>query len=118
MVNWQLRDILTGAARHLVQFFRQSGKAMHALKSKYRQNRTAEEAPSVELVMDCPTRWNSTYEMIQRLCKHQWVIRQVLNDTTVVPRKSASHLELRDQHWLQLQKLVELLQPLKVILFA
>uniref|UniRef100_H2YK66 HAT C-terminal dimerisation domain-containing protein n=1 Tax=Ciona savignyi TaxID=51511 RepID=H2YK66_CIOSA len=102
-----------GAARHLVQYFRQSPKAMNALKLKYAQTRTENDPLGVELVMDCLTRWNSSYEMLLRLVKYQLILRIVLRDETVTPRNKASHLELRESNWILIQHLVELLEPLK-----
>ncbi|XP_076811671.1 E3 SUMO-protein ligase ZBED1-like [Clavelina lepadiformis] len=103
------------AARHLVQYFKQSHKAAEALRLLQRQQQQGEtESGALELVLDVATRWNSTFQMIQRLCHLQWMVRQILSDTTVTSRSKASHLEIRDHHWFLLQGLVEELLPLKV----
>ena len=102
-----------GATRDLIQHFRQSPKALAALKKKYAMIRSSED-PKTNLIMDCKTRCNSTYEMLQKLCNHQFVVHLILNDANVTPRQTAMHLELRDNHWVIIQKLVKLLEPLKV----
>ena len=106
--------IVIGAARHLVQHFRQSPKAMAALRQKYALSRNADDLQSINLIMDTPTRWNSTYKMLKVLCRHQFIVRLILNDESVTPHRPAAHLELRDSHWIIIQKLVELLEPMKV----
>ena len=100
--------------RHLVQHFKQSPKAMSALRKKYALSRNVEDPQTINLVMDCATRWNSTYEMLQKVCMYQFVIRVILSDESETPRRQAVHLELRDSHWSIIQKLVELLEPTKV----
>ena len=106
--------ILAGTARHLIQHFRQSPKAQTALKKKYAMVSSSEDPQTINLIMDSKTQWNSAYEMLQKLCNHQFVVRLILNDANVTPRQTAMHLELRDNHWVIIQKLVELLEPMKV----
>jgi len=90
---------------------------MAALRKKYALSRNSDDPQSISLIMDCPTRWNSTYEMLKVLCRHQFVVRLILSDESVTPRRAAAHLELRDSHWITIQKLVELLEPMKVSVF-
>ena len=101
--------IYSGAARHLVQHFKRLSEAAQALLA----SQSGEGSP-LKLIMDVSTRWNSTYLMLARLCKLQHHVRKVLNDDAITRRTDASHLELRDQHWLLLQNLVEVLKPIKV----
>ena len=53
--------------------------ATEALKNKQQQmNITGKK-----LINSCPTRWNSTYEMLDRILKLWWPITAVLSDETV-----------------------------------
>ncbi|XP_077965855.1 E3 SUMO-protein ligase ZBED1-like isoform X1 [Styela clava] len=99
-----------GAARHLVQHFRHSPKAMDEIRKRYTANREPDTPPTIELSMDCTTRWNSTHDMLKNLCNHQWVIRQYLQ---TLPISKAATLEMKDEYWQICQKLVKLLEDLK-----
>jgi len=98
-----------GAARHLVLYFKQSHKAAEALRSLQQHG-----DDKLELILDVPNRWNSTYSMIARLCQMQWMVRQVISNTAITSRSKASQLEIRDTHWIFLQELVQELLPFKV----
>ncbi|XP_077972386.1 E3 SUMO-protein ligase ZBED1-like [Styela clava] len=97
-----------GAARHLVAFFRQSSKASQALKA------AQEKEHQLELILDVSTRWNSTYSMLERLCRLQAYVRQVLCNGLIVKATSSAHLELKDNHWALIQTLVEKLKPITI----
>ena len=81
------------AARHLESFFRQSSKAMAALCTAQENQAQTSSDFTTNLLLDVLTRWNSTYEMIKRLCQLQWVVRKVISDRLTQGR--ASHLELQ-----------------------
>ena len=123
--GFQLHDYLCfhiclhciGAVRHLVQHFRQSPKAMSALRKKYALSRNPDDPQTINLIMDTPTRWNSTYEMLKVLFNHQFVVCLILTDESVTPCQAAMHLKLRDSHWIIIQKLAELLEPIRVSVF-
>jgi len=53
--------------RNLVRFFRSSPKQIQLLKDY--QKLIDPESNIYETILDCETRWNSTYEMIQRIFK-------------------------------------------------
>nr|XP_039258629.1 E3 SUMO-protein ligase ZBED1-like [Styela clava] len=99
-----------GAARRLVQHVKQSTKAMSEIRQLHQSTRTENEPQNFDLIIDCQTRWDSTHDMLERLCSHQWKIRQYLSS---LPRTRAAILELRDGHWIVIQKLIGLLEPLK-----
>ncbi|XP_077976341.1 zinc finger BED domain-containing protein 6-like [Styela clava] len=101
---------MLAGARHLVQYFRRSTKAMTTLRHRHAQDGTS---PSIEMPIDVSTRWNSTYVMIKNLISHQWTIRSVLCDPTITPRTAASHLELGETTWNMLTVLAEILEPFK-----
>ena len=63
-------DKLTAAVKKIVSHFSHSVVATEALKNKQQQmNITAKK-----LINSCPTRWNSTYEMLERVLKLRWPI--------------------------------------------
>ena len=73
---------LTAAVKKIVSHFSHSVVATEALKNKQQQmNITAKK-----LINSCPTRWNSTYEMFERLLKLRWPITAVLSDETITKR--------------------------------
>ena len=102
-----------GAARHLVSYFRQSSKAMAALCTAQQNQTQTTSDKTTNLLLDVSTRWNSTYAMIKRLCQLQWVVRQVISDSSLT-RGRASHLKLRDNQWIILQQLLVDLEPFKI----
>ena len=52
----------------------------------------------VQLINDCATRWNSTYDMICRALEQQAPVAAVIFD------KKLSNLELSTSEWIQLEK--------------
>ena len=93
-------DKLTAAVKKIVSHFRHSVVATEALKNKQQQmNITAKK-----LINSCPTRWNSTYEMLERVLKLRWPITAVLSDATITKR-SDRYLILRQSNG-NLQKIL------------
>lgn len=76
--------------RHLVSFFHKSSSATDLLIAK--QKLLVPSKISHRLVMDCPTRWNSTLSMLSRLAEQMPIIVNVASD-----EKCAF------QNWLQIQ---------------
>ncbi len=81
------------AARKLVSKIRKSSTLTQDLQTEY--GRT--------VIADCPTRWNSTYQMVRRLLEIRHSIDSVL--------AKAKHDTLRNKEWERLQELISLLQP-------
>ena len=76
-------DRLTMAVKMNVSHFSHSVVATEALKIKQQQmNITGKK-----LINSCPTRCNSTYEMLDRILKLWWPITAVLSDETVKKKK-------------------------------
>ena len=85
-------DKLIGAVKKIVSHFSHSVVAAEALKNKQQQmNITAEK-----LINSCPTRWNSTYEMLQCVLKLLWPVTAVLSDDTITKR-SDRYLDLKTE---------------------
>ncbi|XP_065917715.1 E3 SUMO-protein ligase ZBED1-like [Dysidea avara] len=68
------------------------------------------DIPKHKLIHDVATRWNSTYDMIERVCEQQLPISSVL----LQRRDSLMHLELLPNEWRILEDVVKLLRPFKI----
>lgn len=69
--------------------------------------------PYKKLIQDCPTRWNSTYYMAERLLELRWPISAVLSDDSVT-RRNDRNLDLTSSQWLLLQDIKKVLEPLEL----
>ena len=102
-------DKLTAAVKKIVSHFRHSVVATEALKKKQQQmNITAKK-----LINSCPTRWNSTYEMLERVLKLHWPIAAVLSDATITKR-SDRYLDLKTEQWKLTEDIVAVLEPFTI----
>ena len=68
------------------------------------------DVPKHKLIHDVITRWNSTYDMIERVCEQQLPISSVL----LQHRDSLMHLELLPSEWRVLEDILKLLRPFKI----
>jgi len=93
------------AARHVVEYFKRSALATSLLHEKQQQMSVSEH----QLVIEVPTRWNSTLHMIDRLIEQRWPISSVLTDKNVSKKKGFA--PLTETQWEILSNLKELLQP-------
>ena len=66
------------------------------------------EIPQHSLIKDVETRWNSTYDMIKRLCEQQAAVAAV-----PLPKRDLSHLELPSNEWRLLEDIAVVLEPFK-----
>ncbi|CAC5384339.1 unnamed protein product [Mytilus coruscus] len=64
-----------------------------------------------ELIQDVVTRWNSTQQMLERLCEQRRVITDVMLDTTVT-KKSDTQMLLKDHEWDYLVEISEVLKQM------
>ena len=102
-------DKLIGAVKKIVSHFSHSVVATEALKNKQQQmNITAKK-----LINSCPTRWNSTYEMLQRVLKLCWPVTAVLSDDTITKR-SDRYLDLKTEQWKLTEDLVPVVEPFTI----
>ena len=86
---------------HIVTYFRRSSKATYVLKDK----QIALGLPQHSMIQDVETRWNSTYNMLERICEQQASICAALVDLKRVD------LMLQDSDVKIMEKLVEILKP-------
>ncbi|KAJ8362710.1 hypothetical protein SKAU_G00115410 [Synaphobranchus kaupii] len=66
------------------------------------------EVKPAKLINDCPTRWNSTYDMVCRAAEQQVPVAAVIMD------KKLAHLELSTNEWTVMEKVCDVLKPFKV----
>lgn len=76
------------------------------LKKKKQQMNTAED----KLIQDVSTRWNSTYNMVERLLEQRWPVTATLSDPEVTPR-GKHYFNLKPEQWVLLEELEKGLQP-------
>ncbi|XP_076372359.1 E3 SUMO-protein ligase ZBED1-like [Tachypleus tridentatus] len=69
--------------------------------------------PHHSLIIDCATRWNSTYEMFDRLIEQRLAVYAVLH-SNVVKDSQAKVLDITDKDWEVIQDIVLVLQPLYI----
>ena len=100
---------LAAATRKLVGRFKHSSNAMAALKQKQKQT----DVPEHYLIQDVTTRWNSTYQMFERLEEQRWAVYAVLFDDTV-SSTGYKHLYLKDDQWVMMGQMVKILKALQV----
>ena len=100
---------LVGAARKLVGHFKHSVLATEELKKREAQMNMTE----MKLLQDCPTRWNSTFYMLERLVQLRWPVIAVLSDDSV-SKRSDRYLDLNNDQWVLAEELVKILAPLEV----
>ena len=78
------------------------------------QLQTEPDKKPVKLVQYVKTRWNSFFDMFQRLVQLRWPV-VVLSDRNVTKLSDAKALDLKDEHWTMMTDLLPVLQPLQVL---
>lgn len=69
----------------------------------------------LKLLQHVKTRWNSVYVMMERLVKLRWPVVAVLSDRSFVKLADAKTLDVCDEHWQLMEKLLPVLQPLQTV---
>ena len=99
---------LLGKMRKVVAFFHRSTTATHALKTKQEML----QLPVHKLIHDVPTRWNTTYDMLERYLEQQASIYSALMDKDV--RKNVKDIAvLTDSEVKLAEDLTKIPKPLK-----
>lgn len=88
-----------------MEHLRRSELANAKLKKKQQQMSTAED----KLIQDVSTRWNSTYDMVERLLEQLWPVTATLSDPEVTPR-GKHYFDLKPEQWVLLEELGKGLQ--------
>ncbi|XP_073721603.1 E3 SUMO-protein ligase ZBED1-like [Misgurnus anguillicaudatus] len=102
---------LLGKIRKIVTFFHRSTTAAYVLERK----QVALDLPKHCLIHDVSTRWNSSYEMVERYLEQQVAIYSALTDNTVKNKHDGSGSRLSDQEVSFAESVVNIMKPLKTI---
>ena len=97
------------AAKKLVAHFHHSVIASEELKRRCSQM----ELKEYKVIQMCPTRWNSSFHMLERLDYLRWPITAVLSDETVM-KVSDRYLDLTADQWTLCKQLIPILKPFDV----
>ncbi|XP_065054160.1 E3 SUMO-protein ligase ZBED1-like [Rhopilema esculentum] len=103
-------NLLIKAASKIVKYFKKSASATTALdaaqiKLKVEQHR---------LIQSCKTRWNSVYEMFQRLESQKQCVQVVLSDHNIVKPTKEEKLPLSVVQWNKITSLLPVLHALQI----
>ena len=96
------------AARRVVRHFRHSATATCALKERQGQLHVKDN----RLMNDCPTRWNSTYTMLERLKQQKNPVQAVLDDETITKPTIKKKLQIKAAQWELIETILPVLKPL------
>ena len=99
---------LLGATKKLVAHFHHSVIASEELCRCSQM-----ELREYKVVQMCPTRWNSSFHMLEQLDYLHWPITAVLNDETVT-KVSDRYLDLTADQWTFCKQLIPIFKPLDV----
>ena len=99
--------VLIGGANRLVGHFKHSTVAT---KAKQQQM----HCPKPSFILFCKTRWNSIFEMLERLIEARWPVSAVLSDRRYTKFSDAQTLDLKPEQWTLMEELVTCLKPLQV----
>ncbi|XP_060846565.1 E3 SUMO-protein ligase ZBED1-like, partial [Rhopalosiphum padi] len=102
------RPLLKTASK-IVASFRQSSKRTYALENYL----VEKECKKLNLKQSCPTRWNSTLDMLERSLELLSAVVVIMSDRTLFNSKIAKDQELLEEDWEKIEILVTLLKPLK-----
>ncbi|XP_061649220.1 E3 SUMO-protein ligase ZBED1-like isoform X2 [Phyllopteryx taeniolatus] len=95
------------SARTLVEHIKKSELACTKLKEKQQQM----GMPTIMLIRDVSTRWNSTYRMLSRLLGQRWPVTAALSDPAVNSSAEHHHPDLKPEHWNLSEELTRVLGP-------
>ena len=103
---------LIAKGRTLVAFFHRSPLATGALLEKQKLL-LSEAAQGHKLIIDCPTRWNSCLDMLERLCEQLPAITAVATDKDLDFKCNIKSKIYTFEEQTVIELLIEVLQPFK-----
>ncbi|KAL4104807.1 hypothetical protein QTP88_020083 [Uroleucon formosanum] len=101
---------LLKTASLIVAAFRQSPKRSKALQLYLQQTGQKQ----LTLLQSCPTRWNSSLAMLDRLLTLRTAVVAVISDREYFNTKIVKKLEMLEEDWDKCEVLVKLLKPLQL----
>ncbi|XDV25419.1 hypothetical protein PO909_029340 [Leuciscus waleckii] len=99
---------LLGKVRKIVGYFHRSPIASHALQEK----QTLMDLPKHKLIQDIMTRWNSSFEMLERFSEQQPAIMATLMSKDL--RKGVTEYTLSESDIANMDDIVQLMGPVKM----
>ncbi|KAM3858869.1 E3 SUMO-protein ligase ZBED1-like [Diretmus argenteus] len=103
-------DRLLGRIRKVVLYFHRSTTAAHVLKTK----QAMLQLPNHKLIPDVTTRWNSTYDMVERYLEQQAAVYSALTDKTL-KKNIKDIVTLSDDDVKVAEEVLQVLKPLKMV---
>ncbi|XP_034025957.1 zinc finger BED domain-containing protein 1-like [Thalassophryne amazonica] len=97
------------AAGKLVEHFNHNMLASEALVMKQAHMCL----PQHKLIKSSKGRWDTIYDMFERLLEQRWAIKAVLSDRMVTNRHEAQMLEIEDDYWQVIENFTPVLATLK-----
>lgn len=100
---------LLAESRRLVSHFHHSSNATSMLNAQ--QVQQSKDNVPLRVVQDVPTRWNSTFYMLERLVKLRPHLTAVLADPVKTPKPEHRALLLKEKRWATAEELIDILKP-------
>jgi hypothetical protein len=101
---------MLAASNRLVGHFKHSVVATNALK----RQQESHNVPKHRLVTSVKTRWNSQYDMLERITEQRWPITAVLSNREVTSLADARTLDMKDSYWDLAANILKTLKPLQL----